>query len=398
MVGMMEAQGRQVIPPVSIGPGEFRARVAALQRRLVHDAIDVAVVTDAANVAYFCGYRPEHFFLTRSRTLVLLIPATGEPKIVAPASHLQDVSEQTGLGGIAGYQGLRAAPVAQIATAIAELGARRVGLELGFEHRINLTIDDLDRLRDLLRPGTCLADVADAVWSLRLAKSPAELALIEHACGIAAAALDAALPRLRPGITERQLAGHVAAEVALQGGQVAALILTSGSGSYHRGNGAPRARPIAAGELVFVDLIVSYEGYHADFNRNMVAGAPTAEQQALQDRVLAVTEGAARYLLPGVPVAEVYARVLGACRGAGLRLEPPGRVGHGLGLGITEPPHVAADDPTVLAEGMVLTIEPAIERVDGLYCAEIVYAVTPDGGRSLSGAGSALLSAHGAGG
>lgn len=398
MAGMMGAQGRRSTPPVSIGPGEYHARVAALQRRLIDDEIDVAMLTDAANVAYFCGYRPEHFFLTRSRTLALLIPADGEPKIVAPASHLRDVAEQSGLADLIGYSGLRSAPIEETAAAVAQLGAARVGLELGFEQRINLTVADLDRLRDRLGQGTDLADIADAVWSLRLIKSPAELALIEHACEIAAAALDVALPRLRIGITERQLAGQVAAEVALQGGQVAALILTSGSGNYHRGNGAPRDRSIAAGELVFVDLIVSYEGYHADFNRNVVAGAPTAEQQGLQDRVLAVTEGAARYLLPGVPVAEVYARVLGACREAGLRLEPPGRVGHGLGLGITEPPHVAADDPTVLAEGMVLTIEPAIERIDGLYCAEIVYAVTPDGGRILSGAGSGLLSAHGAGG
>lgn len=61
------------------------------------------------------------------------------------------------------------------------------------------------------------------------------------------------------------------------------------------------------------------------------------------------------------------------------------------GLGVTEPPHIAADDPTQLAEGMVVTIEPAIERRDGLYCAECLFAVTPSGGCRLNSAGSSLV-------
>jgi Xaa-Pro aminopeptidase len=39
---------------------------------------------------------------------------------------------------------------------------------------------------------------------------------------------------------------------------------------------------------------------------------------------------------------------------------PIGRMGHGLGLDITEPPSIAPDDKTVLEVGMVLTIEPSL--------------------------------------
>ncbi len=315
------------------------ARAAALRARVASAGLDAALLTDEANIAYFAGYRPEHFFLTRSRMLALIIPAAGDPIAVAPASHVRDVEEQTGLTRVVAYHGLRQAPIEEIVGVLEGLGARRVGLELGFEHRVNMSALDLDRLRRYLGGG--VADISDAVWALRQVKSPSEVGLIEQACGIGAAALDRSLPRVRAGVTERDLASWIAAEVALLGGRTAALMITSGPGGAHRGNGAPRDRCLESGDVVFVDLCVRYAGYHSDFNRMLVVGRPTDDQAALQRHVKMVTDGAAHYLAPGVPVAGVYARLLDDCRAAGLQLEPPGRIGHGLGLGVTEPPHVA---------------------------------------------------------
>jgi Xaa-Pro dipeptidase len=39
---------------------------------------------------------------------------------------------------------------------------------------------------------------------------------------------------------------------------------------------------------------------------------------------------------------------------------PVGRMGHGLGLDLTEPPSIAPGDHTVLEAGMVLTLEPSL--------------------------------------
>jgi len=38
---------------------------------------------------------------------------------------------------------------------------------------------------------------------------------------------------------------------------------------------------------------------------------------------------------------------------------PIGRMGHGLGLDVTEPPSIASGDETRLEEGMVITLEPS---------------------------------------
>ena len=45
---------------------------------------------------------------------------------------------------------------------------------------------------------------------------------------------------------------------------------------------------------------------------------------------------------------------------AGRADTPIGRMGHGLGLDLTEPPSIAADDATVLEAGMVITLEPSL--------------------------------------
>jgi Xaa-Pro aminopeptidase len=371
----------------------YLLRVAALQQRLARDGIDAALLTDEANIAYFSGYAPEHFFLTRSRMIGLIVPARGTAIAVVPDSHARDVREQTGLMDLVVYRDLRQAPIAEIAAALADLGARRVGLELGCELRVNMTALDLALLR--ARIHDAVVDISATIWALRSSKSAEELACIEQACRIGEQAWAHSLPAVRAGDTERTVAARLAAEIATLGGQVAFLIITSGAGAYHRSNGAPRERQILHGDFVFVDLGVRYEGYHADFNRCFVLGIPSPEQRALQERVRAVTEHAAGYLVPGATAAAVYAQVLDDCRQAGLAIQPPGRVGHGLGLGVTEPPHISAEDMMPLVDGLVTTIEPALEREDGLYCAECIYVVTASGGRRLNAGGAPLEAAGG---
>ena len=83
-------------------------------------------------------------------------------------------------------------------------------------------------------------------------------------------------------------------------------------------------------------------------------------------------------------IAETCARQLGK-HGFNLTFDA-GRCGHGLGLMSTEPPHVATYDPTILEEGMVITVEPGIVNEKGVFCIEENVAVTKDGFEVLSGA------------
>jgi Xaa-Pro aminopeptidase len=53
-----------------------------------------------------------------------------------------------------------------------------------------------------------------------------------------------------------------------------------------------------------------------------------------------------------------------------------GRVGHGLGFDVTEPPHVSEEDSTVLEPGMTITMEPGVATEYGIFHVEENVIVT----------------------
>ena len=62
-----------------------------------------------------------------------------------------------------------------------------------------------------------------------------------------------------------------------------------------------------------------------------------------------------------------------------------GRLGHGLGMQLTEQPSHAAFDTTELKENMVLTLEPSLSYGNGLMMVhEENIVVTPTGGQLLT--------------
>jgi Xaa-Pro aminopeptidase len=141
--------------------------------------------------------------------------------------------------------------------------------------------------------------------------------------------------------------------------------------------------------MLWFDAGCSVQGFWSDFSRAGVVGRPTAEQRQAQRRIVDLTARGVALVKPAVPVAEIAWVVQEGVRDIGLPAEVvtsdlAGRVGHGIGYDITEPPHVSVDDPTILAPGMVITIEPGVATSFGLFHAEEVVAVTDDGHRVLS--------------
>ena len=67
---------------------------------------------------------------------------------------------------------------------------------------------------------------------------------------------------------------------------------------------------------------------------------------------------------PGATAAELFHAMDRIVTG-GAGGSDAGRLGHGLGMQLTEWPSLIAGDHTVLAEGMVLTLEPGIELSPG---------------------------------
>jgi Xaa-Pro dipeptidase len=96
---------------------------------------------------------------------------------------------------------------------------------------------------------------------------------------------------------------------------------------------------------------------------------------------------------PGVPVRDVMQTSLAVLEagGAGPYAGRLGRIGHGTGLDVSEPPSINADDRAVLEAGMVLYLEPNFVTPEGNFLVEDTVLVTEDGCELLSARAPAEL-------
>ena len=169
--------------------------------------------------------------------------------------------------------------------------------------------------------------------------------------------------------------------------------MTSGSGNYDLATKLPEARAIRRGDMVWIDAGCAVCGYWSDFSRAAVVGQPSAEQFRAQ-KIYQITWEAIRKVRPGVCASQLAQ----ACNpgSLGWTLPSPPRypdwlgVGHGVGLDVTEPPHIAESDSTILQPGMVITLEPGVATEYGTFNVEENVLVTPEGCEVLSKAPRAL--------
>jgi Xaa-Pro aminopeptidase len=347
--------------------------------------LDALLLTEDRNFFYFTGAGGATPREDKARPQFVVVPLAGE--VTALVSHARAIAfrESSWVPALRTYNGLGTDLVrGAVADLIQEAAprARAVGMELGYEQRLGMSVADYEALRARFPDRRCV-DASRLLWDLRMVKSAAELTRLERAVGITDQAFAAVLPTLRPGLTEREIAGRLQAEMGRLGASTSWVLIQSGT--YDRGGLVARDRPVQAGELVWVDMGANVLGYWADFCRAAVLGTPTAHQQQVQADVREITHLGIEAVRPGVPVAEVARVCAREMDHRGLVFNTWGvRYGHGLGLQVTEPPHVAEYDDTVIAPGMTLTLEPGTCTPEGRFQIEENLTVTESGVRWLS--------------
>ena len=146
-------------------------------------------------------------------------------------------------------------------------------------------------------------------------------------------------------------------------------------------------RELAEGDVLWVDTGISYAGFHSDFGRTWIVGRePDGRQQRAQfERWRSIMDAVLDVTRAGATAADLTAAAIAAAGGRKPWM-PHFYLGHGLGIDSAEMPYVGSDigeafDATlVLAEGMVLVLEPIVWE-DGAagYRSEEVLLITEDG-------------------
>jgi Xaa-Pro aminopeptidase len=158
------------------------------------------------------------------------------------------------------------------------------------------------------------------------------------------------------------------------------ILVTSGRGNYNVLSGKPTNRKLQRGDMIWIDMGAVVNGYWSDFCRAAYFGAPTKDLEDGQKLILDVNDAMIGATRPGSPLCKVAEAAEAAFRKHGVEVSlGSGRVGHGMGLMSTEPPHVALYEETICEDGLIFTIEPRITNEKGVFNCEELLLVTKTG-------------------
>lgn len=241
-------------------------------------------------------------------------------------------------------------------------------------------------------PGARFVDGTGLVEQGRMLKSPPELAYIMQAAKIAEAGMRAGIEAARIGATEAGVAVEAHRAQILAGGEYTALpmFITSGARSLLvHATWSPK--PLAAGEMVFLEVPGCVARYHAAMTRAVHLGEPPEPLvRAAEVNADALRRGKAA-MRPGVPASEVFAVVRDRIDGAEVGYKQGRRAGYGMGVAF--PPgwdegHIISlnvNEDRPLQAGMVfhLITTMRIPAIGAIGCSDTVL-ITPDGCETLT--------------
>lgn len=347
---------------------EFIQRTDHLQQQMLAQDVDIVLFTTEPEVRYYSGFFTQ-FWQSPTRPWFLLLAQTGAPVAVIPSIG-ETLMSQTWVQDIRCWSAPAETDdgVSLLTDTIIELAGNRarLGLLQGRESCLRMPLADYKRLCANLADYS-IVDVTDMVQAQRQVKSAAEILKISAACQAAGRAF-AGLPQwARTGMTERSLFQRFKLKCMDHGvDDVSFLVGAACAAGYDDIIAPPGEHKIADGDILILDTGCVVDGYFCDFDRNF-AFSRVDQQTADAYRITHESVDAALALArPGVTCADLFhamQKVLDP------RTESAsssvGRMGHGLGMQLTESPSITAYDQTVMQPGMVMTLEPGLAYGDG---------------------------------
>jgi len=206
-------------------------------------------------------------------------------------------------------------------------------------------------------------DAKPVTAGCRMIKSPAEIALLQHANNVTLAAIKAAAATVREGLTQYQLAANLEAAYKALGFEGEGLVNLGKSSAFPHGSVQPQK--IREGDVVLIDSGTKVAGYTSDITRTWVFGKPSARQRQVWKLERKAQDAAFKAAQPGAACESVdaAARKVVTDAGFGPDYQVPGlphRTGHGIGLDGHEWTNFVRGNKTKIAPGMCFSDEPMI--------------------------------------
>lgn len=335
-----------------------------VRERMAAAGFDAILTDHPEDVAYLTGF----FHHASERPVAVWIDGDGRTVMLLPELEREYATAQSARAELVAFPEFPGvvAPFSFLAAAVGRR-RRRIGVT---------TMMTTERLLAAQKVFTETSWVpTDLVARARYVKFPEEIALHREAARITDRMLESAVALIRDAVgrsrppSEAELAAHVAAvgtemmydehrDVVVSSFQAGGLVYTGDNSSYP--HGLPSERRLAPGDTFMLSLGCAVGGRFVEGERTFVLGEPTPRQRAFHDAVRRAQETGSRAIRAGVECRESNRICLDVIRAAGFGEHIRHRQGHGIGLGMHEPPWLEDGDATVLEAGMVVSNEPGI--------------------------------------
>jgi Xaa-Pro dipeptidase len=347
--------------------------------------VDAVVLTASTNLRYVTSLA----YHSGERLALAILTREGEAGFVLPAMEAERVRLASAVP-FRLYPWSDAEPAeSALGRCLDELGLR--GKRLAIEN-LSMRVFELRALEGAAG-GMDFVDAAPLFNALRVVKDETELAAMREAARMIDASLAALLPRIRAGMTEREVASAWVQEILNTGSEGVAFecIVASGpNGAFpHHTTGS---RKLERGDLVILDGGCRHEGYASDITRTVAIGKPSDELVRVYEVVKQANAAGCAAARPGATGQSIDSAARKVIADAGYGPQFLHRTGHGLGLDVHEAPYIAADQEFALPAGCAFTVEPGV-YVQGLGGVRIEddVVLTAGGHEVLTTSGRELL-------
>jgi Xaa-Pro dipeptidase len=333
------------------------SRFDKLNASLQTSDLDAVILNPGPTLTYLSGL----VFHLMERPVVLLYAKDQDPAIVLPELELQKVASLPYKLQVFAYpenpvEWDNAFRKAVQALGLTQSGGKRIGVEprqlrlLEFRHVKNGT------------PEAEYPDASDVLSGLRLRKDQAEVESMRRAVKIAQEALEATIPFIKVGKTEKEIASELVMQLLKCGSdsEMPFAPIVSGGPNAANPHASPSDRKLQTGDLLVVDWGAAYNGYISDLTRTFAVGEVDAEYQKIHKIVQEANAAGRAAGKPGVPCANVDKAARDVIEKAGYGEFFTHRTGHGIGMEGHEEPYMRGDNMQILEPGMAFTVEPGI--------------------------------------
>ena len=360
---------------------QFEKSTLRAQQLMQHHGLDALLLTTETNVRYFTGFLTR-FWESPTRPWYLIIPPKGGPIAVIPSIG-EALMSKTWVEDIRTWPSpdLKDDGISLLSDTLEEIAKNKnIGLPSGTETYVRMPQTDLKKLSQNVK----LTSDFDIVKKLRMTKSNEEIDKIENACRIA----EEAFRRVPEIAFENVNLDEVFRKfqvLCLEAGADWVPYLAGGADTegYDDVISPAKVAPLKKRDILMLDTGLVWDGYFCDYDRNWSVGPPSKIVSAAYSQLLEASDAAFEIAKPGATASDLF-HAMNSILTQNSSGTDAGRLGHGVGMSLTEWPSLIPDDHTVLEQGMVLSLEPGITLNDRIIVHEENIEITETGARYLS--------------